>query len=90
MSSGPPLRWGLIGASDIAARWVLPAMRGCGDSVEFVYSSAAAWASEYAAPIAGAGRPTVDGAEGLSALAGALAVAESAKTGRTVTVADVG
>ena len=49
MSSGPPLRWGLIGASDIAARWVLPAMRNCGDSVEFVYSSTAAWASEYAA-----------------------------------------
>ena len=49
MSSGPPLRWGLIGASDIAARWVLPAMRACGDSVEFVYSSTAAWASEYAA-----------------------------------------
>ena len=49
MSSGPALRWGLIGASDIAARWVLPAMRGCGDSVEFVYSSTAAWGAEYAA-----------------------------------------
>ena len=49
MSSGSPLRWGLIGASDIAARWVFPAMRACGDSVEFVYSSTAAWASEYAA-----------------------------------------
>ena len=49
MSPSRPLRWGLIGASDIAARWVLPAMRNCGDSVEFVYSSTAAWASEYAA-----------------------------------------
>ena len=49
MSSGPSLRWGLIGASDIAARWVLPATRDCGDSVEFVYSSTAAWGSEYAA-----------------------------------------
>lgn len=49
MNPGPPLRWGLIGASDIAARWVLPAMRNAGDSVEFVYSSTAVWASEYAA-----------------------------------------
>ncbi len=49
MSSGPPLRWGLVGASNIAARWVLPAIRAGGDSVEFVYSSTAAWASEFAA-----------------------------------------
>jgi len=41
------------------------------------------------AAIAGTGRPTVDGPTALSALAGALAVAESANTGRTVTVADV-
>ena len=49
MSSARPLRWGLIGASDIAATWVLPAIRNGGDSVEFVYSSTAAWAAEYAA-----------------------------------------
>ncbi len=49
MSSSRPLRWGLIGASNIAARWVLPAIRAGGDSVEFVYSSTAAWAGEYAA-----------------------------------------
>ena len=49
MSSGRPLRWGLIGASDIAARWVLPAIRAGGDSVDFVYSSTATWAAEYAA-----------------------------------------
>ncbi|MCY3923923.1 MAG: Gfo/Idh/MocA family oxidoreductase, partial [bacterium] len=49
MSSAPPLRWGLIGASHIAARWVLPAIRAGGDSVEFVYSSTGAWAAEYAA-----------------------------------------
>ena len=40
--------------------------------------------------IAGTGRPTVTAAEGLSALAGALAVAEAAATGRTVRVADLG
>ena len=49
MNSARPLRWGLIGASNIAARWVLPQIRGGGDSVEFVYSSTGAWASEYAA-----------------------------------------
>ena len=48
MSSARSLRWGLIGASDIAATWVLPAIRNGGDSVEFVYSSTAAWAAEYA------------------------------------------
>ena len=48
MSSAPSLRWGLIGASNIAAAWVLPAIRNGGDSVEFVYSSTAAWAAEYA------------------------------------------
>ncbi|MCY3807591.1 MAG: Gfo/Idh/MocA family oxidoreductase [bacterium] len=49
MNPAPPLSWGLIGASNIAARWVLPALRAGGDSVEFVYSSAAAWAAEFAA-----------------------------------------
>ena len=49
MSSPRPLRWGLIGASDIAAVRVLPAIRSGGDSVEFVYSSTASWAVEYAA-----------------------------------------
>lgn len=49
MSSARPLRWGLIGASDIAARWVLPQIRSGGDSVEFVYSSTATWAAEFAA-----------------------------------------
>ncbi len=48
MSSSRPLSWGLIGASNIAAHWVLPAIRAGGDSVEFVYSSTAAWAGEYA------------------------------------------
>ena len=48
-SAPPPLSWGLIGASDIAARWVLPAIRAGRDSVEFVYSSTAAWGAEYAA-----------------------------------------
>ena len=49
MSAAPPLRWGLVGASDIAAERVLPAIRSGGDSVEFVYSSTASWAAEYAA-----------------------------------------
>ncbi|MCY4632529.1 MAG: Gfo/Idh/MocA family oxidoreductase [bacterium] len=48
MSSSRPLRWGLIGASNIAARWVLPAIRAGGDFAEFVYSSTEAWAAEYA------------------------------------------
>lgn len=39
--------------------------------------------------VAGLGRPAVDGNEGLSALAGTLAVAEAASTGRTVPVADL-
>ena len=39
--------------------------------------------------IAGTGRPTVDGASGLSALAGALAVAESPVNARTIQVADI-
>ncbi len=46
---GRSLRWGLIGASDIAATRVLPAIRRGGDSVAFVYSSTPAWAAEYAA-----------------------------------------
>ncbi|MCY3926412.1 MAG: gfo/Idh/MocA family oxidoreductase, partial [bacterium] len=46
-------------------------------------------ADSFRSAIAGAGRPTVDGAAGLSALAGALAIAESASTGRTVRIADV-
>ena len=39
--------------------------------------------------VAGLGRPAVDGIAGLSALAGTLAVAEAASTGRTVRVADL-
>ena len=39
--------------------------------------------------IAGTGQPTVTAAEGLTALAGALAVAQAAATGRTVGVADI-
>ena len=39
--------------------------------------------------VAGLGRPAVDGIAGLSALAGTLAVAEAASTGRTVPVTDL-
>lgn len=38
MSSGPPLRWGLIGASYFADTVVGPAIRAAGDAVAIVYS----------------------------------------------------
>ena len=43
------LRWGIIGASDIAATRIIPAIRRGGDTIEFVQSSTAKWASEFAA-----------------------------------------
>ena len=50
----PPLRWALIGASDIAATKVLPAIRAVGDSAVVVRSGsaehAARWAGEHGVP----------------------------------------
>ena len=43
-----PLRWALLGASDIAATRILPAMRALGHSVEVVCSSSAEWAEAFA------------------------------------------
>ena len=49
-----PLRWALVGASDIAATKVLPAIRAVGDTAVVVRSGdgnhAAAWAAEHAVP----------------------------------------
>ena len=45
----PPLRWGLIGASDIAATRIIPAMRGLGHQVTAVAASTPEWGSTYAA-----------------------------------------
>lgn len=42
------LRWGIIGASDIAATRVIPAIRRGGDTVRFVQSTTSAWASAFA------------------------------------------
>jgi 1,5-anhydro-D-fructose reductase (1,5-anhydro-D-mannitol-forming) len=47
--AGNPLRWGLIGASDIAETRMLDAMRRVGDKVPAVYSRSAERASEFAA-----------------------------------------
>ncbi len=43
------LRWGLIGASDIARSRVIPAIRACGGTVDAVLSSSPSRAVEYAA-----------------------------------------
>ena len=45
----PPLRWGLIGASDIAATRMIPAMRRLGHEVTAVGASTPEWGSTYAA-----------------------------------------
>jgi 1,5-anhydro-D-fructose reductase (1,5-anhydro-D-mannitol-forming) len=49
-----PLRWALVGASDIAATKVLPAIRAVGDSAVVVRSGnaghAASWAAEHGVP----------------------------------------
>ncbi len=49
-----PLRWALVGASDIAATKVLPAIRAVGDSAVVVRSGSAghaeAWAEEHGVP----------------------------------------
>lgn len=44
----PPMRWGLIGASDIASTRMVPALRARGLDVVAVQSSTAAWASGFA------------------------------------------
>jgi 1,5-anhydro-D-fructose reductase (1,5-anhydro-D-mannitol-forming) len=44
----PALRWALIGASDIAATRMIPAMRAVGDTVTVVQSGSADWADEFA------------------------------------------
>ncbi|WP_419922600.1 Gfo/Idh/MocA family protein [Candidatus Poriferisodalis sp.] len=59
MRTTPPLRWGLIGASDIAATRIVPAILRGSDTVEFVYSSTLAWAEQYAA-IHGISNATAD------------------------------
>lgn len=46
---GTSVRWGLIGASDIASTRVLPAMRGLGHQVHGVCSGSAQRATQYAA-----------------------------------------
>ncbi|MDP9220059.1 MAG: Gfo/Idh/MocA family oxidoreductase [Actinomycetota bacterium] len=52
--SRPALRWSLVGASDIAATCVLPAIRAVGDTVMVVRSGnaahGAAWARQYEVP----------------------------------------
>ncbi|MFC5061742.1 Gfo/Idh/MocA family protein [Actinomycetospora atypica] len=48
MTTAPPLRWGLVGASDIAATGMVPAMRRVGHEVTAVLSGSASWAREYA------------------------------------------
>ena len=52
--SRPPLRWALVGASDIAATQVLPALRAVGDSAVVVRSGdrrhASAWAERNGVP----------------------------------------
>ena len=49
-----PLRWALVGASDIAATKVLPAIRAVGDSAVVVRSGdaehAARWAADHGVP----------------------------------------
>ena len=49
MSPAPaPLRWGLIGASDIASYALIPALRNVGADIVAVSSGNTAWAAEYA------------------------------------------
>jgi 1,5-anhydro-D-fructose reductase (1,5-anhydro-D-mannitol-forming) len=43
------MRWAIIGASDIAATQVIPALRACGEDATIVMSSGPEWAREYAA-----------------------------------------
>ncbi|MDI1288625.1 MAG: Gfo/Idh/MocA family oxidoreductase, partial [bacterium] len=43
-----PLRWALLGASDIAATRMIPAFRAGGHDVVIVQSGSAEWAAEYA------------------------------------------
>lgn len=45
----PPLRWALIGASDIAATRLIPAINGVGDTITAVQSGSPDWAAAYAA-----------------------------------------
>jgi 1,5-anhydro-D-fructose reductase (1,5-anhydro-D-mannitol-forming) len=47
-SDFPALRWALIGASDIAATRMIPAMRAAGDSITVVQSGSPDWAEEFA------------------------------------------
>ena len=44
----PPIRWALLGASDIAATRLIPAMRRGGDTIEIVQSTTSEWASRFA------------------------------------------
>lgn len=46
--SAPGIRWGLIGASDVAATRMIPAMRRLGHEVVGVASGSADWAAAYA------------------------------------------
>ncbi len=43
-----PLSWALLGASDVAATRMIPAMRAAGHTVATVHSSSEAWAEEFA------------------------------------------
>ena len=45
----PPLRWAIVGASDIARTRLIPAMRRGGDMIELVQSTTRQWAAEFAA-----------------------------------------
>jgi 1,5-anhydro-D-fructose reductase (1,5-anhydro-D-mannitol-forming) len=48
MNAPPPIRWGLIGASDVASTRMVPALRTQGLDVVAVQSSTAAWALHFA------------------------------------------
>lgn len=43
-----PLKWALLGASDIASTRMIPAMRALGHSVDVVQSSSSDWAGQFA------------------------------------------
>jgi 1,5-anhydro-D-fructose reductase (1,5-anhydro-D-mannitol-forming) len=48
MTTAPPLRWGLVGASDIAATRMIPAIRRVGDTISSVVSGDRNHAKTYA------------------------------------------
>lgn len=69
------MRWAVVGASDIAATQVIPALRACGEEPTVVMSSGADWAAEYAA--------ANDITDSTADLAAALAQADAAYVSST-------